>query len=155
MTSAVELVEELDRLRVKTGLWLLPQSSLGREVDEARRLCLEPVDIRTRLLNSLPEGTRFSGINSERILQLVDVISMETGDWAGALIYHFDILISRLGSDDRAYVWNQFRTGFPHRQRSVIVTMPAAASHLLPVETELTIWRRENRLAEPLSLESF
>jgi len=149
MITPSELLDELGRLRVKTGLWLFPPFYLGREVDEARRLCLEPIDLRGRLLAILPEGTRYSGLSDDRILQLVDMISNETGDWAGALIYHFDLLISRLNSEDRGAVWDDLLISLPHRERSVVIAMPATATHLLPPAHKLAIWRQEKRLVEP------
>ena len=148
MNDPSDLVKLLisDQLRVATGLWLLPRAYLGHEQDEAYRLGLEPVDLRLRLLQVLPQGTKYSGLSADRIINLIDSISEECCDWAGALVYNLDLLIARLNSGEQKIVWQDLFTALPHRHRCILLIMPETALNLLPSEEKLDLWRKENRL---------
>jgi len=139
MSEFVALISS-DRLRVATGLWMVPPNRLDNIVEEAHRNTLHPVDVRERLLFSMEPGTRFASITPDRVIQLLDVISGEKGDWAGALIFNLDLLLARLKSTDIQVVWQDFFTALPHRRQGIIVVMPATAFNLLPSEYQLNYW---------------
>lgn len=148
MNSPCELVELLSsgQLRVATGLWLMPLVYIGHEVDEALRLNLEPVDLRDRLLEIVEPGSKYSGLDVDRIIQLVDKVSQELSDSAGALIFNFDLLLSRLNAEQQQNFWNDVFNALPHRRRGVLLTLPETAQNLLPPESDLNLWLQENRL---------
>jgi hypothetical protein len=148
MTELLELAHLLSsgNLRVSTGLWLLPFAYLGKEEEEARRLNLEPVDIRLYLQRILPEKTEFSNLSRELIFKLINNVSQESGDWAGAMIFNLDLLIAYLNSTDRNILWKELFIAMPHRSRGVILTIPETASNLLPDEESLSALRNDNRL---------
>lgn len=135
-----------NQLRVSTGLWLFPLEYIGNEEDEAHRLGIEPIDIRTRLLQSLPEGTRFSGLTPDSILSLIDKVSQEPGDWPGVMIYNLDLLISRLSSTDHAIIWQDLFTALPHRRRGILLTIPETAENLIPTRAIINELTKENRI---------
>ena len=149
-TTPVELVHLLRGhiLRVRTGLYLLPVPMLTRAPDEAARLGIHAVDSRDWLLKRLPEGTRFSGITVERLLELVDEICREVSESDCLLIYDFDLLVARLKTDERAELWRQLYSGFPHRPRALLIAMPRNAKSMLPRGDLLTLWLRDRRMAE-------
>lgn len=148
MNTPRELMELLSsgQLRVATGVWLLPKEYVGQEVEEAYRLGLEPVDLRNRLLQSLETGTKYANLSAEKIFRLVDDVSQEYGDWAGALIYNLDLLIARLNTEEQTMIWQDLFTALPHRRRGVLLTLPESAVNLLPREEMLNLWRLDNRL---------
>lgn len=148
MNSPHEFVELLcsGQLRVSTGLWLLPKEYLGHEDDEAHRLSLEPVDLRSRLLQVLEPGTKYANLSAEQIFRLIDAVSQEYSDWGGALIYNLDLLIARLNSGEQALLWQDLFNALPHRRRAVLLTMPDTAANLLPDEENIDLWLQENRL---------
>lgn len=148
MNNLHELVDLLNSglLRVSTGLWLLPTSYLDHEEDEAYRLNLEPVDLRQRLLKELEPDTKYANLSSDQVFRLVDNVSREYGDWAGALIFNLDLLIARLSTEDRNIIWEDLFTALPHRRRSVLLTLPETATNLLPSEKIIRKLEQENRL---------
>ncbi len=148
----VELLQS-NTLIHRTGIWLMPISMLGHEPDHAARLNVDAVDIRDPLLKSLPEGTRFLGLNSDRVLQLLDQICEHTKATDCILIYNLDLLLARLRFQDRLYVWQQLYNSFPHRKHSLIVVMPEGAEQLLPPHLELTSWNNDKRLASTNTLD--
>ncbi|GAP17320.1 hypothetical protein [Levilinea saccharolytica] len=147
MNPPRELVELLSsgQLRVATGIWLLPIEYVGKEEEEAYRLGLEPVDLRNRLLQSLEPGTKYASLSADTIFRLVNDVSQEYGDWAGALIYNLDLLLARLNTEERSLIWQDLFAALPHRRRGVLITLPETASNLLPQEEMLNQWRFDNR----------
>ena len=148
MNDFQELVDLLtsSQLRVSTGLWLLSLEYIGNEEDEAHRLGIEPIDIRTRLLQSLPEGTKFSGLTPDSIFSLINKESQESGDWPGVMIYNLDLLISRLTSTDQAIIWQDLFTALPHRRRGVLFTIPETAENLFPSKEIINELTKEHRI---------
>lgn len=134
------------QLRVATGLWLLPDEFVGKEDEEAYRLDLEPVDLRQRLLDALEPGTKYAGLSVDRLVTLIDGVTRERADRAGALIYNLDLLLARLTSADRQLVWDDLFKALPRRSRAILLTMPEAAEDLLPWREKLDLWRLDNRL---------
>jgi hypothetical protein len=147
--SPFEVVQLLrsKTLRNSVGLWLIPLKLLGQERDQAALLSIGHIDIREYLLTSLPKDTRFSGLNGDRLIELLDEICARKHGMDCLLIYHFDLLISRLAHADRQKLWEQLYDGFPHRRRSLLITMPDQAANLLPPIEILQVWQQENRLA--------
>lgn len=134
-------------LRIRTGLWLLPSSYLGQERNEAARMLLEAVDIRQEVINRLPADARFTGLTSQKVIELIDEISQQKGSGDCALIYNLDLLLSRLPQQERDFVWQLLFEAMPHRPRALLITMPVTATDLLPSLEQLNQWAREMRLA--------
>jgi hypothetical protein len=148
-SSPREVVELLQgqSLIHRTGIWMMSADMLGHESDYAARLNIDAIDIRQPLIESLPEGTRYLGLNSAKIMQLLDQICEHFRGTSCILIYNFDLLLARLRQQDRLYIWNQLYNTFPHRRHALIVVMPYSAEQLLPPSTTLKLWNSDKRLA--------
>lgn len=146
--TLLDLVKELRRpsMRVHTGIWLAPATVLGEEEDEAARAGIDAVDVRTPLLAAIPVGARYAGLSAVRIEELLDDITQSPSGSDCVLAYNFDLLIARLGYEERNGLWSFLLKIFAHRRRAIVLVIPASAAHLLPKEDELAIWRRENRV---------
>jgi len=131
----------------RTGIWLMPINMLGKEPDHAARLNLDAIDIRTPLLESLPEGTRFLGLSGDKVVQLLDHICEHAKGSSCLLVYNVDLLLARLRLQDRIYVWSQLYNAFPHRKRALVIVMPDGADQLLPPLAALKFWNSDKRLA--------
>ena len=136
------------RLRVRTGLWLLPRELLGQEPDEAARLGIDAVDLRQQLLAGLPRDTCYSGLNAACVMELLDDICRREQGSDCVLVYNFDLLLARLRHEERREIWELLCDGFPHRSRALLIVMPRSASALLPANQMLQAWRRDGRLTE-------
>lgn len=136
------------KLRVRTGLWLMPPGLVGQETHEAARLGLDAADARQPILESVKEGQRFLGLNDSRVLEAVDAISRETSKSDCLLIYNLDLLVAGIGITARTRLWNQLYDSLPHRPRALLISMPQGATALLPKEDQLETWRREGRLVD-------
>jgi|GEM_PF-770419 len=134
-------------LRIRIGLWLIPASYLGQERNEAARFLLEGVDIRQELVKQLPVDARFAGLNSQKVIDLIDAVTQQKGTSDCALIYNLDLLLSRLSPQECEFVWQLLLEAMPHRPRAILITMPASATDLLPSLDQLNQWAREKRLA--------
>ena len=125
----------------------MPVSALGKEADHAARLNIDAVDVRDLLLNSLPEGTRYLGLNPDRIIHLLQQISDQTPSSECLLVYNLDLLLSKLSHSEISHVWQHLYDSFPNRRHALILSMPENASHLLPEFTSLKTWNQDKRLA--------
>lgn len=134
-------------LRVRTGLWLMPNAYIGHETDEAVRLRLEAFDLRQMWLKNLPEGTRFIGLTPDNFIEALDKIIQQPGDSDCVLAYNLDLFLARLKQAERKTVWESLFYALPYRTRSLLMVMPQTAHDLLPVPTQLTHLGREQRLA--------
>lgn len=152
MTTITELVSLLSspRLRVRTGIWLYPMEMLGQEENEAVRLGVIAKDARVPLLASLPEGSRFLGLNARRVQELLDQIVDDEKNGSVLLVYNIDLLLSRLPLSERERVWQDVFNSLPHRSKGIILPIPERANHLLPQETVLDKWQKDGRLAESI-----
>jgi hypothetical protein len=148
-TSPSDLISLLrgHRLRVRTGLWLLPSEALGREADEAARLGIDAVDLRQTLLGGLPQDTEFSGLDTACILDLLDDLCHSDRGSDCILVYNMDLLLARLRHEERNEVWDLLYAGFAHRSRALLLVMPRNANTLLPATQSLQAWLRDGRLA--------
>lgn len=132
-------------LRIRTGLWLIPITQVGQERNEAAKLMLDSIDIRTVLLEEVPAGSRFSGLSDQKVMALLDKISERPGDSDCTLVYNLDILLSRLTYQEVSNVWQYVFEFFPHRSRALLLTIPVTAQELLPTEEKINVLARENR----------
>lgn len=133
-------------LRVRTGLWLIPNAYIGHEADEAVRLRLEVADLRQVWLKNLPEGTRFIGLTPDNLIEEIDRIIQQPGDSDCVLVYNLDLFLARLKLAERKMVWESLFNTLPHRPRGLLMIMPQTAHDLLPVPTQLTLLEQEQRL---------
>lgn len=150
LNSVHELVNLLRSrvLRVRTGLWLTPIHLLGQEPDEAARVMVEAVDLSNLWLSQLPSGTRFVGITPDKLIEVSDQVAQQVGTSDCALLYNFDLLLSKLRQNQRSQVWRALYGEMPHRTRAILIAMPAVARDLLPDKETLKLWAQEKRLVE-------
>lgn len=150
-----ELIELLQKkmLRIRTGIWLMPVSMLGKEADHAARLNIDSVNVRDLLLKSLPDDTRYLGLSPDRIIQLLQEISDQPPGSECLLVYNLDLLLAKLSYSEVCYVWQHLYDTFPNRRHALILSMPESASHLLPEFTSLKTWNQDKRLASTHSKE--
>ena len=125
----------------------MPISMIGHEPDQAARLNIDAIDIRDPLKETLAEGTRFLGLNRDKIMQVLDQICEQFRGTDCILIYNIDLLLARLKQQDRFYVWTQLYNTFPHRRHALIIVMPEKAEQLLPPNKTLRLWNSDKRLA--------
>lgn len=144
-----DLIELLQKktLRIRTGIWLMPVSMLGKEADHAARMNIDAVDIRDPLLENLPEGTRYLGLNADRIMQLMQEISDQIPGSECLLIYNLDLLLAKLSYSEIIQVWQQLYDSFPNRRHALLISMPENADHLLPEFTSMRSWNKDKRLS--------
>lgn len=147
--AARELVERLgkQKQRNRVGLWLAERDYCERAGNIAAQLGIDSEDIRSRYLERLPDGARFSGLTAGKIINLLDDTSQQSGYSNCVLIYNLDLLLAKLGFEDRRNVWHSLWQSFPYRRRALLLLIPDRAGQLVPSASELAIWRREERLA--------
>ena len=148
-TNPSELIALLrgHTLKVRTGLWLMPLSYLGKEEDEAARLGIDALDIRRPILAGLPEGARFTGLSAVNLVEILDGIATSRDGSDCVLVYNLDLAQARLRRQERLDVWQNLFNAFGYRARALLLVMPDHAEHLLPTTEMLTAWRRDSRLA--------
>ena len=144
-----ELVLFLRRpsLRVRTGILLVPTRLVGQEANEAARLGVMAVDVRSILLDTVPSGAKFVPLDTDRVLQLLNTISYRKDQGDCVLIYNLDLLLARLTQQQRVDAWQFIFRGFGNRPCALLITMPATASSLLPAGEMLNYWKEGKRLA--------
>lgn len=136
------------KLRVRTGLWLMPPPLVDQTVQEAARLGLDAADARQPILETVTEGQRFLGLDELRVLEAIDALSHQTRLTECIVVYNLDLLIARVGVEGRGPLWDLLYSGLPHRPRALLIAMPREAAPLLPRENRLDAWRQDGRLAE-------
>lgn len=152
MSEAEQLLANLrsGRLRNRVGLWLMPASQINQAADAAARLGIDAEDLRQALLNRLPADTRFAGLSSQKLIDLLDTICQQSGSSDSIVVYNLDLLLAGLEYEGQQDVWRTLWQSFPHRQRALLLVMPNTATHLLPKPLELEGWQRVGRLAGEL-----
>jgi hypothetical protein len=152
MDEAEQLLANLRsrRMRNRVGLWLIPTGQIGQAADAAARLGVDAQDLREVLLDRLPADTRFAGLSSEKLIDLLDTMCEQPGSSDSVMVYNLDLLLAGLEYESQQDIWRTLWQGFPHRQRALLLVMPNTASHLLPKPFDLEAWRREGRLAGAL-----
>jgi hypothetical protein len=148
MTTATEVINMLRHpgLRVRTGLWLLPPDQLEDLPDRAARLGIGYADLREPVLAAVLPEQRFLRFDVPDFIEALD--SLCRGDHASGclLVANGDLLAAKLGYNERRELWDTLYSGYPYRQRAVIMALPARATALLPGEQQLDLWRRDGRL---------
>lgn len=135
-------------LRVRTGLWLAPPGFRGHEAATAARLGVSAADARRPLMDTLLPGQTRLLLRESTLIRALDTIAQ--GDFPSdcCLVYNLDLLLAGLTSTARAAVWASLYDGFPHRERALLLAMPATAPDLLPNPDRLNQWRGAGRLAD-------
>jgi len=148
LTTPSELVASLQRpaLRVRTGLWLLPNPLLGQEANEAARLGIQAADLRAELLGQISPGSRYLSLDSDRLLALLDALSQRRSLGDCLLVHNLDLLLSRLTHQQRADFWQFVFSGFTHRPSALLLTLPITAQETLLSNTWMDLWESGERL---------
>ena len=147
-----ELRDALRRpgLRHRIGVWLIPENLLGTEKQIAARLNLEPLDIRAVFLETLPSGTRYTGLTRPngylKLLQTIENIGQAIHKKDCLLIYNLDILLSGVEVYGREAFWEEVFSGLPYLTTAIVLTIPEQAQQLFPTVLQIR-WERDNRLA--------
>jgi len=134
-------------LRVRTGIWMMPNEYLGHEADEAVRLNIDAIDLRQVWLDTLPKGTHFIGLTPEKLIGILDHVIEQSGNKDCLLVYNIDLFLAHLKQVERNLVWESLFNALPHRTRGLLIVLPQTAQDLLPATPQLIQWEKEERLA--------
>lgn len=140
--------------RMGMGLWVMPQEYLGQERDLAVRLDAAAVDARTIYLDSVPPGSRFSGLTepgqgAQRLYEALYRVSQMRQAHICLLVHTLDLLLFGLRNDARgdecAQFWKQV-LAIPYPTTRLVLTIPAGAySRLVPPSVQASF---ADRIAE-------
>lgn len=137
-------------LRHRVGVWLMPTRLLGNGKQEAARLNIEPLDIRTAFLNTLPSDTLYTGLTRPngylKLLQTLEDIGRNVHKQDCLLIYNLDLLLSGLEVNGRKSFWQEMFNGLPYPSTALILVLPDHAKELFPTVLQ-TQWENDNRIA--------
>ncbi len=130
--AALKMIEHLATpgMRVRTGILLAPPAELLRAEEIAARLNATPEDVAQRLLSRLPAGTRFAGITTQKVLEIVREVGECREGNLRALLVNLDLLLTKLSRDECEQFWFQFITSLPHLRRLLIALVPAQSTIL-------------------------
>jgi len=147
-SSPRELGELLQRkkLRIRTGVVLLPSVSLGQEPDLAATTGLQTVNWQAWRCERMNSESRYLSLSSEKLFQDLREI-VRDGNLAGRCLWVFnaDLLLSALKREERERFWSFFHSDFKE-SRGLLISLPVDAFNLFSVQERET-WRRDERLA--------
>jgi hypothetical protein len=134
-------------LRIRTGILLLADESVGQETAVAARLGIGAIDLASFTVSRVEDTRRFLDISRESILRDIDAIaSNESQPDSCLLLYNVDLLLSAVPDGvERERFWSFLRTTLK-RRRGLVFAVPERAVHLLPEETREE-WAADGRLA--------
>lgn len=145
-----ELVLEMSRKthRSRTAILLVEARHFGKEPDIAAQAGMDHRDFTAYLASEISENARYVDITTAKLFDKLRYLagSPEGGDCL--LVYNFDLPLARLDTEDRLRLWKNIRDNMAHKQRALVLLMPADAAHLLPTEDELSTWDSSSRLAK-------
>ena len=124
----------------------MPLSKIGHEAEIAVQLGVQALDIGTYLGGKIPAGAEFVRLSATKVVETLDDIASMPGRSDCLLVYNFDLLLSGVRSDERQRIWQNLFNGFPNRSSVLLLTVPESATHLLPSDSLLERWQRDNRL---------
>jgi len=136
------------RARCRVGILLLAPEDCGKEHDLAARLGVGTADYLALLIESLPTGARFADITAAREEARLNELAMKASEHDCTLVYNLDVALARLSSPERAELWANLYSRFPHRPNALILGVPASGKGLLPTGEALTAWVNESRVVE-------
>jgi hypothetical protein len=134
------LVQQLRQpgARNGVGVWLLPQSLLGKEETLAVQLNLHPLDARQAYLDQMPAGARFSGLTRpnghHKLLDLLRHLIAGTHSRDCLLVHTLDLLLLGLEVDERERFWRGALLGLPYPQTKLVLVVPEHGSSLFAHE---------------------
>jgi hypothetical protein len=108
--------------------------------------CTE-IDLVEAYLERLPAETAYVDIKPQTVLETLDGIASKAQMTANVLVLGLDLMISRLGRDERQAVWRLLRETMRKRPTRLVLAFPDDAAHLLPV-AEVAMWRAIGRVAD-------
>lgn len=117
--------------RFGVGLWVMPQVYVGKERDLAVRLDADVCDARTVYLQTLPSGSRFSGLTqpgrgAQRLYQAIYDLCHKKQSRTCLLVHTLDLLVFGLSDDERAKFWT-LALDIPYPRTRLILTLPEAS----------------------------
>lgn len=133
-----------DKLRNRVGIWLMPIAWVGQELNESSRLGVAACDLSKFLLDTLPEETRYSGLDAQKVVELLQLVAKRQPGCT--LVYNVDLLFTRLKQKERLQVWDQLYNGFPHYPCALLIAVPETAVHVLSLSRVLEKWQEDGRL---------
>lgn len=148
MTTPTDLIQQLRHSgwRVRTALYLLPAADMRRLPEWAARLNIGYADARTPLLATIAPTQRYLHLTEVQLIHALDALCQEPTAKDCLLVGNMDLLLAKLGGQERERVWQTLFQAFPHRPRALLLAMPQSAP-TLPPEPQLSYWAAEGRLA--------
>ncbi len=126
--------------RTGVGVWLMPRAYLGQEGDIAVRLNVQALDARQAYLQSLPEGTHFSGLTRpdghRHLMDLLRTLAHSTQTQDCLLVHTLDLLLLGLEMNERECFWREALEGLPYPRIKLILAVPAETSELFTFDMQ-------------------
>jgi hypothetical protein len=146
--DALSLVKYLRRgtARTRIGLWRVPLAFIGTEQEIAISLGIQAIDISRYYFNKLPTGTKVVKTTSSKVIDSIDSIASSIGPSDCVLIFNFDLLLAKLKIEETQQVWVYLFNHLPNRLRAILIMMPETTLKLLPSDTLIEKWEKEDRL---------
>lgn len=151
MIEPRELIARLrsQDLRCRTGILLVPASSLGQESEVAVRLGIDHMSLARRLLETVPEGGQFVTVNLTSVFRLLDDIADNHKGRKCVLIYDIDVAAMRLASHERVELWDRLMRDFPYHRVPLVFAIPAHLDGIRVLQEEKIRkeWEESGRMA--------
>ncbi len=134
-------------MRSRTGVLVIPEIELGTgRLNWPHALNIDHVDLAKHVLATLG-GSRFVPRDVGHFVGWLREIATARAGGNCVLVSNADLLLVRLGEEERNEFWQWLLERFAHCRRGLIITLPQKGlRHLMSSQTE-AIWRRA-RLAE-------
>ncbi len=149
--NLIELISHLRQpmLRLRTGLWLVPDYLLGKEEDYVLTLPVgcDVIDLRLAVINLRPPSAPYAAITPENIHAWLDQILENDVRHDVAVFTQLDLLLAALGANDRQAVWRTLSNSFVHRPKAIIFAIPQHSAGQIISPSEIQAWQQNNRLA--------
>jgi len=124
--------------RLGVGVWLMPMEYLGKEETIAVRLDVQALDARQAYLESLPAGTKFTGLTApegyQNLTRLMRDLSQRIHRRDCLLVHTLDLLLLALEVNERERFWDEALHGLPYPRTRLILAVPEKAPELISYE---------------------
>lgn len=151
MIDPPELVRRLqsEEFRCRTGILLVPQTHIGREAEIAVRLNVQYEDLTNRLLQTVPPGSGYLNLTLESLFDQLDDIANSSAGMGCVLVAQIDVAVMKLNSHERARLWRDLLTNFPHRRKAMVIGIPGCMDgiRVLQEQSIMEEWVHAERMA--------